>query len=416
MVSTIPLRRRRRWPWILLLLVVVGAGGVAVGTLRGGGSGGNGKIKADDLDLRLGKSDVRDIQVTVNEVGTIEPVVKVDVKSSLSGKVIDLLVLEGDKVRAGQVLARVEPDVNQAQTLAAVRSGLKLAQIRATDATRDVETNERLHREGYLSDTEMKNFRLKLDTSIEDLEAAKTRNRIVEESGIPLTGQISTTDRVNIVSPMEGYVIKKNVEVGQTVTSGVSSFNEGTVIYTVADLLSMLIKASINEVDIGRVRLNMPVVITVDAFPYRRFDGTVTHISPAARLKDKVKVFDIEVTLKEQVPDFRAGMTANIEVRGDKVAQVLSVPSEAVFKKNDREIVYVLKKTFDEPKAGERKPRKTKSDKYDVSDVWQRFFEEREVKMGLASLERAQLLKGLEAGAEVALEDPTKPRQIEEED
>ena len=415
MVPTIPLRRRRRWPWIVLLLVVVGAAGVGVGTLRGGGSGGNGKVKADDLDLRLGKSDVRDIQVTVNEVGTIEPVVKVDVKSNLSGKVIDLLVLEGDKVRAGQVLARVEPDVNQAQELAAVRSEFKLAQIRATDATRDVETNERLHREGYLSDTEMKNFRLKLDTSIEDLDAAKTRNRIVEESGIPLTGQISTTDRVNVVSPMEGYVIKKNVEVGQTVTSGVSSFNEGTVIYTVADLMSMLIKASINEVDIGRVRLNMPVVITVDAFPYRRFDGTVTHISPAARLKEKVKVFDIEVTLKEQVPDFRAGMTANIEVRGDKVDKVLSVPSEAVFKKNDREIVYVLKKVFDEPKPGERKPRKTKSDKYDVSDVWQRFFEEREVKMGLASLERAQLLKGLEAGAEVALEDPTKPRQIEEE-
>jgi HlyD family secretion protein len=416
MVPTIPLRRRRRWPWILLLLVVVGAGGVAVGTLRGGGSGGNGKVKADDLDLRLGKSDVRDIQVTVNEVGTIEPVVKVDVKSNLSGKVIDLLVLEGNKVRAGQVLARVEPDVNQAQELAAVRSELKLAEIRATDATRDVETNERLHREGYLSDTEMKSFRLKLDTSIEDLEAAKTRNRIVEESGIPLTGQISTTDRVNIVSPMEGYVIKKNVEVGQTVTSGVSSFNEGTVIYTVADLMSMLIKASINEVDIGRVRLNMPVVITVDAFPYRRFDGTVTHISPAARLKDKVKVFDIEVTLREQVPDFRAGMTANIEVRGDKVDKVLSVPSEAVFKKNDREIVYVLKKAFDDPKPGERSPRKTKSGKYDVSDVWQRFFEEREVKVGLASLERAQLLSGLDEGAEVALEDPTKPRQIEEED
>jgi len=416
MVSTIPLKRRRRWPWILLLLVVVGAAGVGIGTLRGGGSGGNGKVKADDLDLRLGKSDVRDIQVTVNEVGTIEPVVKVDVKSNLSGKVIDLLVLEGDKVRAGQVLARVEPDVNQAQELAAVRSEFKLAQIRATDATRDVETNERLHREGYLSDTEMKNFRLKLDTSIEDLDAAKTRNRIVEESGIPLTGQISTTDRVNVVSPMEGYVIKKNVEVGQTVTSGVSSFNEGTVIYTVADLMSMLIKASINEVDIGRVRLNMPVVITVDAFPYRRFDGTVTHISPAARLKEKVKVFDIEVTLKEQVTDFRAGMTANIEVRGDKVAKVLSVPSEAVFKKNDREIVYVLKKVFDEPKPGERKLRKTKSGQYDVSDVWQRFFEEREVKVGLASLERAQLLKGLDAGADVALEDPTKPRQVEEED
>jgi HlyD family secretion protein len=415
MVPTIPLRRRRRWPWILLLLVVVGAAGVGIGTLRGGGSGSNAKVKADDLDIRLGKSDVRDIQVTVNEVGTIEPVVKVDVKSSLSGKVTDLLVREGDKVRASQVLARVEPDVNQAQTLAAVRSGLKLAEIRATDAKRDLETNDRLYKEGYVSDTEMKNFRVKFDTTLEDLDAAKTRMRIVQESGIPLDSQISTTQRVNIVAPMEGYVIKKNVEVGQTVTSGMSSFNEGTVIYTVADLQSMLIKASINEVDVGRVRLDMPVVITVDAFPYRRFEGRVTHISPAARLKEKVKVFDVEVTLKEQIPDFRAGMTANIEVRGDKADKVMSVPAEAVFKKNDREIVYVLKKTFDEPKKDERNPRKTKSGKYDVADVWQRFFDEREIKVGLASLERAQVVKGIDAGVEVALEDPTKPRQVDEE-
>jgi len=176
----------------------------------------------------------------------------------------------------------------------------------------------------------------------------------------------------------------------------------------------MLIKAAINEVDIGRVRHGLPVTITVDAFPYKRFDGEVTHISPAARLKDKVKVFDIEVTLKEQVPDFRAGMTANIEVRGDRVEKALAVPVESIFKKNDKEIVYVLKKTFDEPKSGEKQPRKTKSGKLDVSDSWQRFFEEREVKVGLVSLERAEILAGLEAGIELGLEDPTRPRQVEE--
>lgn len=381
--------------------------------------GGQGKntasIKTDDLDLRVGKSEVSDIQVTVNEVGTIEPVVKVDVKSTLSGKLTDLLVREGDKVGRGQVLARVEPDVNQAQTLSAVQSDLKMAEIRARDAQKDFETNQKLHEEGYVSDTEIRNFQVKLDTAAEGLEAAKTKSRIVEESGIPLNADLSRTQRVNIVSPMDGYIIKKGVEVGQTVTSGVSSFNEGTVLYTVADVKSMLIKASINEVDIGRVRLNMPVVITVDAFPYRRFDGSVTHISPAARLKEKIKVFDVEVTLKEQIPDFRAGMTANIEVRGDKVQKALGVPVEGIFKKNDHDVVYVLKATFDEPKKGEKKPRKMKSGKYDVSDMWQRFFEERPVKVGIASLEKAQVLDGLKPGVEIALEDPTKPRQVQED-
>jgi hypothetical protein len=141
----------------------------------------------------------------------------------------------------------------------------------------------------------------------------------------------------------------------------------------------------------------------------------VTHVSPAARLKEKVKVFDIEVTLKEQIPEFRAGMTANIEVRGDKVTQALGVPVEGIFKKRDRELVYVLKKTFDEPKKEEKQPRKTKSGKLDVSDVWQRFFEEKEVKVGLVSLERAQILDGVAEGVQLALEDPTRPRQIQEE-
>jgi len=406
-------RGRRRWIWITLILVTLALGGGAFVYNRANARNKQ-TLSSDDLDLRIGKSETADIQVTVNEVGTIEPLVKVDVKSSLSGKVTELMVKEGDRVKRGQVLARVEPDVNQAQTLSEVRSGLTLAEIRAKDAQKDLETNQRLFEEGLLADTQLKDFRVKFDTANENLEAARTKSRIVVESGIPLEGQISTSQRVNIVSPMDGTVVKKNVEVGQTVTSGVSSFNEGTPLYTVADVGSMLIKASINEVDIGRVRLTMPVVITVDAFPYRRFDGSVTHISPAARLKEKVKVFDIEVTLKEQVADFRAGMTANIEVRGEKVDKALGIPVEAIFKKRDREVVYILKKPFDNAKPGDKEPKKTRSGKLDVSDVWQRFFEEKEVKVGLVSLEKAQLLEGLSEGVEVALEDPTKPRQVDE--
>jgi HlyD family secretion protein len=411
--STRP-RPRRRWLWVTLVVVVLSVAGAGVVASRQNG-GNKGGLSIDDIDLRVGKAEISDIQITVNEVGTIEPVVKVDVKSSLSGKITELLAREGDRVRRGQVLARVEPDVNQAQTLSQVRSAISLAEIEAEDARQDLETNTRLHEEGFTSDDQLKKFRFRFDTAQENLGAARTKARIVEESGIPLQGQISSTQRVNIVSPMEGHVIKKSVEVGQTVTSGGSSFNEGTALYTVADVRSMLIKASVNEVDIGKVRRGMPVVITVDAFPYRRFDGAVTHISPAARLNEKVKVFDVEVGLKEQIPDFRVGMTANVEARGEKVEKTLAVPVEAIFSKNDGDIVYVQKEKFDAAKEGEKKPRKTKSGKYDISDVWQRFFEERPVKIGLVSLEKAQVREGLADGVQVALENPTRPRQIDED-
>jgi HlyD family secretion protein len=409
-----PKRRRRRWLWATLLVIVVGA--ISLGFYANNQRGDQkNEIESDELDLRLGEAEKADVQVTVNEVGTIEPLVKVDVKSNLSGKVIDLLVREGDRVTKGQVLARVEPDVNQAQTLSEVRSGGNMAKIRAEDARQNLEMNQKLFDEGYLSDQDINDFRLEFDTAMESLEAARTKMRIVEESGIPLDLEISTSQRINIVSPMDGFVIHRNVEVGQTVMSGISSFNEGTIIYTVADLGSMLIEASINEVDIGKVSLDLPVVITVDAFPYREFHGTVTHISPAARLKERIKVFDIEVTLETQISDFRSGMTANIEVRGDKVEEALSVPVEGIFRKEDREVIYKLRDPFGEQEEGKKPPRRTKSGRYDVSETWERFFEEQEVKIGLVSLERAEILEGIEEGAEIALENPTKPRQIEED-
>jgi HlyD family secretion protein len=157
-------RRRRRWPWIFLALLLLGGVGFVVANANKNDRRGQ-TLTLDDLDLRVGKAEVSDIQVTVAEVGTIEPTVKVDVKSTLSGKVTDLLVREGDRVRRGQVLAQVEPDVNQAQTLSEVRSELRMAEIRATDAQKDLETNERLHREGYVSDQGLKDIRFKADTA-----------------------------------------------------------------------------------------------------------------------------------------------------------------------------------------------------------------------------------------------------------
>ena len=403
---------KRRLFFTLVPVVVITLGVVLFFSLKGSMARDGKKTNPEDFDLRLGKSEIADVQVAVSEVGTIEPVVKVDVKSTLSGTVRELLVREGDRVRRGQTLARVTPDVGQARTLSAVNSELTVAQINFEKAKKDLEQNESLFDEGYLADQQIRDFRKAFETAQEQFNQARTEYQIVVDSGIPMDQEISTGRTVNVDSPMDGYVIKRNVENGQTVMSGVSSFNEGTPLFTVADLSAMLIKASINEVEIGRVRLNQTVEITVDAFPYKRFLGTVSHISPAARLKDKVKVFDIEITLHEQNRDFRSGMTANIEIKGERVEKVLSVPVEAILKKDGGEIVYVLKKEFDEPAAGEKPPKRNQQGKLDVSESWKRFFEPRPVKVGLASMERVQILDGLAEGEQVALEDPTKPRQI----
>jgi HlyD family secretion protein len=251
-------------------------------------------------------------------------------------------------------------------------------------------------------------------------DAAMDKYRIVQESGVPIAAvEAGITQRLNVTSPMDGVVIRRPVELGDTVMSGVSSFNAGTVLMTVADVETMIIKAGINEVDIGKVRLEQPVKVSLDAYPKVKFAGTIKRIAPAARLEEKVKVFDVEIAIDRQGNELRTGMTANIDVVGEKRVGVLAVPVEAIFKKDETEVVYVKKaeaaKTAEKGgllssvfAAGKKD---ASPEKLDPKDAWKEKFELREIETGLASVDKVEVLKGLEAGVEVAVEDPTRPKE-----
>jgi HlyD family secretion protein len=205
---------------------------------------------------------------------------------------------------------------------------------------------------------------------------------------------------------MDGVVLTKNVEIGESITSGVSSFNAGTVLFTVADTSRMIVKAGVNEVDIGKIHVGQPVRVTLDAYPKVVFRGKIDRIAPAVRVDDKVRVFDVEIRLDAQGRELRSGMTANIEVVGERLGNVLTVPVESVFKRDDQEIVYV-KKAID-PKAVAEAPKKEEGKKAD-KDAWKKFFERRTVVTGLADNAKVQIVSGLKLGDEVAIEDPTVP-------
>jgi HlyD family secretion protein len=241
----------------------------------------------------------------------------------------------------------------------------------------------------------------------------------VQESGVPIAlAGADMTQRLNVGSPMDGVVIRRPVELGDTVTSGVSSFNAGTVLMTVADVETMIIKAGVNEVDIGKVRLEQPVKVTLDAYPKVKFAGVIKRIAPAARLEEKVKVFDVEISIDRQGAELRTGMTANIDVIGEKRDKVLTVPVEALFRKDDQEFVYLKKPEAAKAEstgfltsvfAGGKKD--DPAAKLDEKDRWKEKFEVRPVETGLSSVERVQIVKGLEPGIEIAVEDPTKKKE-----
>jgi HlyD family secretion protein len=417
-------RKKKRW------LVGVALGVVVVGATVALASRSKGPSATKD-ETPIGKVAIADVQVEVTEIGTVEPEVKVDVKSALSGKVAELPMREGDVVRKGQLLAAIEPDVNQAQTLAAVRRSVNQQEIDYSDAENDYKAKLELLKAGLLSQDIFRSAETRYKSAQEALAAAREKAGIVESSGIPLS--TNPQQLLNITSPMDGVVIKRAVEYGEAVT-GAGSFNAGTVIATVADLSKMIVKVGVSEVDIGKIKMSASVTVTLDAYPKVRFPGKVSRIAPAARLQDQVKVFDIEVTLDSQGKELRTGMTANVTIKGERADKVLAVPVESVFRREDGEVVYVKKAPAG--KEGKGKGAKTavaeattaKGEKTeakatpkagpkatpDPREAWKKTFEERKVETGLSSMSHTQIVAGLKEGEEVALEDPTKPKKKEE--
>jgi HlyD family secretion protein len=396
-----PKRKRKLAIWSVIVLAVVT---IAVfGAMKAKG----GDKKEPKLPVKTGKAEVADVQVKVTEVGTVEPEVKVEVKSAISGKVVDIFHRDGDVVKRGDVLARVEPDLNQAQSLAETKNSLAAAGIRFEEARKNYEADNKLFLQGLLATKQHRDTEADFLAARQDFEKAREKYSIVEKSGIPINQSPEKFQGSNVVAPMTGLVLTKNVEIGESITSGVSSFNAGTVLFTVADVSSMIVKAGVNEVDIGKIRVDMPVKVTLDAYPKVKFQGRIDRIAPAVRIDDKVRVFDVEVRLEAQGRELRSGMTANIEVNGERKEKVLTVPVEAVFQRDEGEIVF-LKKRVDPKVIAEEAKKKKKDDKAD-KDAWKKFFAKRVVVTGLADNSRVEILQGLKAGEEVALEDPTLP-------
>jgi HlyD family secretion protein len=367
--------------------------------------------------VKVGKAEIADVQVKVTEVGTVQPEVKVDVKSAVSGKVIEILHRDGDMVHRGDVLARVEPDLAQAQSLSDTKNALAASKIRYEQAKKNYDSDHALFSQGLLATKANRDSESEYLAAKQEYEKSQQKYNIVEKSGIPISQSADQFQGSNVVAPMTGVVLTKNVEIGESITSGVSSFNAGTVLFTVADTAKMIVKAGVNEVDIGKIHVSMPVKVTLDAYPKISFAGRIDRIAPAVRLDEKVRVFDVEIRLDAQGRELRSGMTANIEVVGDRKDKVLTVPVEAVFQRDGAEVVYVRKKV--DPNAGEP----TKSVKQDGKaqaekdkDAWKKWFDKREVVTGLSDNSHVEILKGLKPGDEVALEDPTLPADKKKDD
>ncbi|MFL6260758.1 MAG: efflux RND transporter periplasmic adaptor subunit [Thermoanaerobaculia bacterium] len=401
----------RKKKWVIAGSAVV----ILTGTLVVARATTKSKPEVLESPFRLGKVQSEDLQVSVREVGVVDPDIKVDVKSAVSGRVMGLRVREGDIVRTGQVMAEVEPDVNQAQSLSDVKGAVSQADIKLRDAERELAAQKALFDNGLIPSQTLKNYQTARELAADSLASTKSRYQIVEDHGIPISGA-SNSQQARVTAPMSGVVIKKGVELGETVTSGVSSFNEGTVMFTVADLKSLIIRVNLNEVDIAKVRVGQPVRVTLDAYPQKVFDGKVRFVAPAAKVVDKIKVFEVEVALDKLDDAFRTGMSANVEILGERRAKAMSIPLEALQRREGQTVVYRLKNGLpDKEVAKAREALNGRSKFVWLSENWKQYFEPVPVNAGIATLERVEVLSGLRPGEQVALEDVTR-KKVEKDD
>ncbi len=325
---------------------------------------------------RVGAVDRGAIRVLVEETGVVEPERQIVVKSPISGVVQQLYVREGDPVATGAPLVRIVPDIAQANVFAQLRSALAQAQLQRDLAEREFRRAETLAGTSGVTQSELDQKRLAFEQASNQLRAAREQLALVQQSGVTAG---DTAQWARVVAPTSGVVIRRGVEEGETVVGGTSAFGGGTELFTIADLSSLRVKAAINEVDIGKVQRGDSVALTVDAFAGDTVLGIVRLVPPAARLQDRVRVFDVEIAVRARNTVLKPGMTANVRIAGPSRRDVVRIPVEAVFLSEGQPTVFKLVGG-----APRRLP----------------------VRLGLTDLAYAEVLAGLAPGDSIALEDP----------
>lgn len=288
------------------------------------------------------------LRETASASGKIEPHVQVEVKSRASGEVLEVLVGEGDRVAAGDVLFRLDPmDAERAvleARAAARRTAAELAQARATLDVAQIEADDtHVTREARAQGAGLGLVSAEEDRSANRADVVARSNvtlqraRVVASSASLTSARLSVDEagrRLNeteIRARIAGTVLSVSVERGSIVASGTTSVSGGTALATLADLTDLRVVGKIDEAQIGRVVVGQPVAIRVDAYPDREFSGRVDRVAPLGTEASNVVTFDVEVVITD--PDtnlLRSGMSADLEIQTGQHENVLLIPLSAI--------------------------------------------------------------------------------------
>ena len=346
----------KKWLVALGIIVVIL---VVAGVIKGKYGGKGKKVAVEKVERRT-------IIETVAASGKIQPETEVIISSDVSGEIIEMPVQEGDRVKAGDLLLKINPDLVESAlsraeaalnttkaNLAGSKARLAQSESQFQNSKASFERSKQLHESKVISQAEFDQAKANYEVASADVEAAKESVRAgmfnVRSSEATLKEATENLGRTSIYSPMDVVITKFNKEKGERVVG--TAQMAGTEIMTVADLNVMEVAVEVNENDIVRVSINDTTEIEVDAYLDKTFKGIVTEIANSANTSgmsaDQVTNFDVKIRmlqysyedlLKKRADSsspFRPGMSATVDIRTTQVNNVITAPIQAVTIRTD---------------------------------------------------------------------------------
>lgn len=261
----------------------------------------------------------REIVVSAEAAGVIEPHVTVEVKSKASGEILEVLADSGDRVERGTLLLQI--DQRQLRnTLAQAKADLEVARARLANAQAQLRRSEKLYQAQSISETSY-------DQAVLDHATAKAE--VVRSEAAVENAQIEMDD-ADVLAPIDGTILHRGVERGQVISSPTRDVAGGTVLLTMADLERVRVRTLVDETDIGKIRPGLAATVSVSAYPDRPFHGTVLKIEPQSEIEQNVTMFPTLVGLGNPEGLLKPGMNCEVEIHVDRRDAVLAIPNAAL--------------------------------------------------------------------------------------
>ena len=375
---------------------------LAVGAVAVGGAWHHFHASADPVQLVTSEVASGDIVKSVSCTGTLDAVTTVDVGSQVSGTIESIPVDFNSIVRKGEVLARLDTSIFKAQllqaqaNLAKAKADVGVAQAAVTDATEKLNRSKALAARQLIPQSDLDSARVAEDEAVANLKSVQAAQAqaqaAVDQADVSLEHTI-------ILSPIDGIVVARKVDVGQTVAA---SFQTPSLFSIAADLTKMRVTATVDESDVGNVQVGQVARFTVDAYPSQPFEGKVVQVRLQPQTVQNVVTYDTVINVDNSQLLLKPGMTATVAIEVARREDVARIPTGALRFRPSEAVLTALGETTLVPKALAH--RSAMPNQGGTGEVWvdrQGRIEPVSVRVGLSDGQSVEVLNGLPLGARV---------------